>query len=75
MCVCVFSGAHLVGPPLELLAEGDGALQWRALLVQVGLALAAGGAALGVEGGAVQPAALPQPQHRLALPQQLRVAL
>lgn len=69
------AGAHLVGPPLELLAEGDGALQRRALLVQAGLALAAGGAALGVERGAVQPAALAQPQHRLPLAQQLRVAL
>ena len=66
---------HLVGPPLELLPQGDGALHRDALLVQAGLALAAGGAPLGVERGPVQPPPLAQPQHRLALAQQLRVSL
>lgn len=72
--ICLRS-SHLVRPPLELLSQGDRALDRDVLLVQAGLALAAGGASLRVERGPVQPPALAQPQHRLTLTQQLGVAL
>lgn len=67
--------ADLVRPPLEVLPQGDGALQGDALLVQAGLALPAGGASLRIKRGAIEPPPLTQPQHRLTLTQQLRVSL
>lgn len=65
------SSAYLVWPPLELLSQRDWALDRNALLVQVGLTFTAGGASFRVERGSIQPSPLTQPQHRLALTQQL----
>lgn len=65
------SSAYLVWPPLELLSQGDRALDRNVLLVQVGLTFTAGGASFRVERGPIQPSAFTQSQHRLTLTQQL----